>query len=260
MLAEAQPDLQPAVPRLPLDADLFGRVLWDFIQGASSEYFIRRDDNLGDRDSTARYFRSWDGLPAHHRCLLSHARGRVLDFGAGAGQHALALQERGLEVTAIDISPRAAALCRERGVRDAQVMDGMRMTFDDACFDTVVMLGNNLGIAGTPDGLRELLGSLRRIVRPGGQILAEFNDHTATHDPTHLRYQQWNAARGRYPGSIRLRLEYRGACGPEFDWLLVTLSDLKAICAETGWRISRCVQVNAETTYAMGFLRVEHPE
>jgi len=252
MLAAALPDLEPAVPRLTLEADLFGRVLWEYFQGASSEYFIRRDDNYGDRDGTARYFRSWDQLPAHHRCLLSHARGRVLDFGAGAGQHSLALQERNLEVTAIDISPRAVALCRERGVRDAQVMDGMRMTFDDASFDTVVMMGNNLGIAGTPEGLHTLLASLRRIVRPGGQILAEFNDHTATHDPTHLRYQQWNTARGRYPGSVSIRVEHDGCCSPFFDWLLPSLGDLRKICAETGWKINRCVQVMTEATYAVG--------
>ncbi|MHB0936937.1 MAG: class I SAM-dependent methyltransferase [Armatimonadota bacterium] len=252
MLAAALPDLEPAVPRLTLEADLFGRVLWEYYQGTSSEYFIRRDDNYGDRDSTSRYFRSWDQLPAHHRCLLSHAKGRVLDFGAGAGQHALALQEHGLEVTAIDISPRAVALSKERGVRDAQVMDGMHLTFEDASFDTVIILGNNLGIAGTPDGLRRLLASLRRIVRPGGQILAEFNDHTATHDPTHLRYQQWNVARGRYPGSVNIRVEHDGCCSPFFDWLLPKLGDLRTICADTGWKIDRCVQVTTEATYAVG--------
>lgn len=252
MLAAVLPDQEPAVPRLTLEADLFGRVLWDYYRGASSDYFIRRDDNYGDRDSTARYFRSWEELPAHHRCLLSHARGRVLDVGAGAGQHALALQERGLAVTAIDISPRAVALCRERGVRDARVMDAMRMTFDDTVFDTVIMMGINLGIAGSLDGLRTLLASLRRIVRPGGQILAEFNDHTATHDATHLRYQQWNVARGRYPGSISIRVEHDGCCSPFFDWLLPKLSDLRAICAETGWKVNRCVQVMTEATYAVG--------
>jgi len=252
MLAAALPDLEPAVPRLTLEADLFGRVLWDHYQGVSSDYFIRRDDNYGARESTARYFRSWEALPAHHRCLLSHARGRVLDIGAGAGQHALALQERGLEVTAIDISPRAVDLCRERGVRDAQVMDAMRMTVDDASFDTVVILGNNLGIAGTLEGLRALLASLRRIVRPGGQILAEFNDHTATHDATHLRYQQWNVVRSRYPGSVSIRVEHDGCCSPFFDWLLPKLGDLRTTCAETGWKVNRCVQVTTEATYAVG--------
>jgi SAM-dependent methyltransferase len=255
MLAVAQPDLEPAVPRLPLEADLFGRVLWEYYRGAGSEYFIRRDDNYGDRDSTARYFRSPEEMPAHQRCLLNHARGQVLDIGAGAGQHALALQERGLAVTAIDKSPLAVEVCRTRGVRDARVMDALAPELEEGSIDTVLMFGNNLGIAGTPDGLRAMLTQLRRIVRSGGQILAEFHDHTATHDPTHLRYQQWNIARGRYPGSITMRVEYDGHCSPFFDWLLPKLGDLRGICADTGWKVARCVQVMTESTYAVGIER-----
>jgi len=252
MLAVAQPDLQPAVPRLPLETDLFGRVLWDYYQGVSSEYFVRRDDNYGDRDGTARYFRSWEELPAHQRCLLGHARGQVLDVGAGAGAHSLVLQERGLRVMAIDKSPLAVAVCRARGVRDARVMDALAPELEDGGIDTVLMLGNNLGIAGSLHGLRSMLTSLRRIVRPGGQILAEFHDHTATHDPTHLRYQQWNTARGRYPGTVTMRIEHDGHCSHFFDWLLPKLSDLRSICADTGWRVARCIQVMTEATYAVG--------
>jgi len=252
MLAVAQPDLQPAVPLLPLEADLFGHVLWDYLHGASSEYFMRRDDNYSDRDSTGRYFRSWEELPAHQRCLLNHARGQVLDVGAGAGQHTLALQTRGLKVTAIDKSPLAVEVCRARGVRDARVMDAMAPELEDGSIDTVLLLGNNLSIAGTPEGLRSMLTSLRRIVRPGGQILAEFHDYTATHHPTALRYHQWNICRGRYPGSITIRIEYDGRCSPFFDLLLPKLSDLRAACAETGWKVARCIQVMTESTYAVG--------
>jgi hypothetical protein len=116
-------------------------------------------------------------------------------------------------------------------------------------------MGNNLGIAGTPDGLRDMLTQLHAVVRPGGQILADIADYTATHNPAHLRYHQHNIARGRYPGSIRLRLENDGVCSLQFDWLLTRLSDLKAILAETGWRIQRCVQVADGSQYAIGFAR-----
>jgi SAM-dependent methyltransferase len=245
------------MPDLPREDDLFGRVLMDAFTGQGDEYYVRRDDNFTTRDSSKRYFRSWEALPEHHRCLLDHARGQVLDIGAGAGQHALLLQENGLAVTAIDASPRAVEVCRKRGVQDARVMDAHKLELPVRSYDTVLLMGNTLGIAGTPDGLRALLRRLHRIVRPGGQILAEVNDYTATHEMIHLRYHQWNLARDRYPGSIRIRLEYQGACSAEFDWLLIELADLKTICAETGWKVSRCVQVTTETTYAMGFQRVE---
>ncbi len=256
MLAAADSDHRPMLPDLPVEDDLFGRVLMESHQGRSNQYFIRRDDNCLDRDSTARYFSSWEQFPEHQRCLLKHARGQVLDFGAGAGQHALALQQRGLAVTAIDISPRAVEVCRARGVQDVRLMDGMALDLPDASIDTILFLGNNLGIAGTPEGLFGLLSRLRAIVRPGGQILAELTDYTNTHNATHLRYHQWNVARGRYPGSIGMRVEYDDHCGPWFDWLLPKLSDFRRIATETDWKVARCVQVTAGVSYAIGMAPV----
>ncbi|MHB9026413.1 MAG: class I SAM-dependent methyltransferase [Armatimonadota bacterium] len=258
MCALALTEREILMPDLPREDDLFGRVLMDAFTGQWDDYYVRRDDNFTTRDNSRRYFRSWDELPEHHRCLLDHARGQVLDLGAGAGQHALPLQENGLAVTAIDASPLAVEVCRRRGVKDARLMDAQYLDLSVRSIDTVLMMGNNLGIAGTLDGLRALLRRLHRIVRPGGQILAEVHDYTAEHAAIHLRYHQWNLARDRYPGSVRIRVEYQGARGPEFDWLLIKLTDLKTICAETGWKITRCVQVNVETTYAMGLQRVEH--
>lgn len=223
--------------------DLFGRALWAYYQTAQSEYYVRREDNIGVRDSLARYFRPWEELAEHQRCLLGHARGHVLDVGAGAGQHSLALQERGLEVTAIDRSPFAVEVCRARGVRDVREMDVQAMTFDGETFDSVLLLGNNIGIAGELDGLRKLFTNLRDVVRPGGQLLADFNDYSATRNPADLRYHQWNIARGRYPGAISIRIEYDGNSSPFFNWLAPKLSDLRRIAGETGWKVTRCVQV-----------------
>lgn len=250
MCALAYAEREEPMPRLPLEPDLFGWVLYDCFQGRSTEYYLRRDDNLLERDSSLRYFRALDEMPAHHRCLLNHARGRVLDVGAGAGQHTLALQERGLAVTAIDSSPLAMEVCRRRGVADARIMDAFNLQLNES-YDTVLFLGNTLGIAGTPDGLRALLGRLQEIVAPDGQILAEINDYTTTNNPTHLRYHQLNRERGRYPGTVGLRIEYEHRRGPDFDWLLPSLSDLRRLCGETGWKVARCVQVDTEATYAL---------
>ncbi len=49
-------------------------------------------------------FRPYDEMPELEQIALQMAEGNILDVGAGSGCHALALQEMGKEVCAIDIS------------------------------------------------------------------------------------------------------------------------------------------------------------
>ena len=60
-------------------------------------------------------FRSYKSMPEIERKALDMAKGRVLDVGAGSGCHSLVLQEKGLDVTAIDISPLSVETMKERG-------------------------------------------------------------------------------------------------------------------------------------------------
>ena len=251
MVTLALAECCPPLPRLPLEADLFGRLLHDHQQGHASAFFLRRDDNYLAREDSARFFRTWNALPAHQRHLLSHAAGRVLDVGAGAGQYALALQQRGIAVTALERSAGAVSVCRQRGLRDVRLQGGLAPGFPAERFDTILFLDHALGLAGTPDGLRRQLRALRARITPDGQMLAEFADYTATRDPAQVRYQQRNRAMGAYPGTLRVRLEYGGERGPDFAWLTIALEDFRTLCAETGWHIRRCIQVDAEATYVL---------
>ena len=61
-------------------------------------------------------FRPYDEMPELEQIALQMAEGNTLDVGAGSGCHALALQEMGKEVCAIDISPRSVEVMEKRGV------------------------------------------------------------------------------------------------------------------------------------------------
>ena len=78
-------------------------------------------------------FREEEDMPPLELKALDLCRGRVLDVGAGAGCHSLALQRRGLDVTAVDISPLSVDVMRRRGVRqawEADVFDELRYGAD----------------------------------------------------------------------------------------------------------------------------------
>ena len=71
-----------------------------------------------DEMPVAHLFRTFKDMPHTEQRALEEAYGNVLDIGAGAGCHALELQQRGKSVKAIDISPLSCEVMEERGVKD----------------------------------------------------------------------------------------------------------------------------------------------
>ena len=68
-------------------------------------------------------FRTYEDMPEIEQKALDMATGRILDVGAASGCHSLVLQERGLEVTAIDISPLSVETMRRRGIKRVYEQD-----------------------------------------------------------------------------------------------------------------------------------------
>ena len=111
-------------------------------------------------------FRKYEEMPLIERKALDMAQGKVLDVGAGAGCHTLVLQERGFDVTAIDISPLSVETMRIRGVKDVQEQNFF--TFEGS-YDTILMLMNGIGIVGTLKRMPEFFRHLNNVLAPGGQ-------------------------------------------------------------------------------------------
>jgi SAM-dependent methyltransferase len=215
-------------------ADAFGQMLLD---GAGTE-IIERDDGFLDTAKLV-YFAPVTKWPAVERRALRWVRGRVLDAGLGAGRVALELQRRGRSVVGIDISPGAVEVARERGVRDVRLLAFEEVDDSLGTFDTVVMLGNNFGLFGSPSKARRLLRRLRPLA---DRIVAASIDPHATEDPAHLAYQERNRRRGRLAGQLRLRVRYRDLIGPWFDYLFVSQDEMASILEGTQWRITRLLQ------------------
>jgi SAM-dependent methyltransferase len=173
----------------------------------------------------------------------------VLDVGAGAGRVALHLQERGLEVVAIDNSPRALEVCRRRGVRDARLVPIEDVDEALGTFDTIVMMGNNFGLLGGRSKGKRLLRRFHGLTTERGRIVAESRDPYQTEDPDHVAYQERNRRRGQMSGQLRIRVRYRHASSPWFDYLIVSPDEMRGLLDATGWHLSRVID-GAEGVYA----------
>ena len=62
-------------------------------------------------------FRKEEEMPELELSALDLCKGSVLDIGAGAGVHSLALQDRGHQVRAIDLSAGAVAYMQQNGIQ-----------------------------------------------------------------------------------------------------------------------------------------------
>jgi SAM-dependent methyltransferase len=218
----------------------YGQALVDFHEGRGGYEICERDDGLvGISAGPHMYFTQHKDWPSYVRQALRFARGRVLDIGCGAGRFCLYLQDKGHEVTGIDLSTLAIKVCRSRGVKDAKVMSITRITGKLGTFDTIIMLGNNFGLFGSRERAKRLLRRFHKMTSDDARIIAESNDPYGTTLKCHREYQKFNRSRGRMSGQLRIRIRYLTHKTPWFDYLLVSEREMADIVKGTGWHISR---------------------
>jgi ubiquinone/menaquinone biosynthesis C-methylase UbiE len=127
------------------------------------------------------------GVAGMRRGLFSKATGKILDVACGTGLN-FALFSPGSDVTAVDLSSKMLELARENPAAQnlnlkLDVMDAGHLEFEDGSFDTVV---SALSTCTFPDPLRALQ-EMKRVCRPGGQILLLEHGHSSW--PWLARYQ-----------------------------------------------------------------------
>ena len=236
-----------------IEPDLWGRVMSDYLNGLPAFYNFRRDDGyLSEGHSPEVYFATPDEFFDWELELLDSVAGPVLDIGAGAGRMALWAQDQGLPVVAIESSEQTARVAKARGVRDIRLgkweqLEGLLHPGENE-FGTAFLMGHNLGLGGTRDGLRELLTLLRARVRSGGVLLATSMEFSQTDETIHLEYQKRLREAGKYPGEVSIRLEYDNRVGDYFPWLLIESEDLTVLAREAGWWLEGLV-VSEEGPY-----------
>ena len=212
--------------------DPMGAAIRDY-QSKGKASRLRVLSSMFDEDEmpVAHLFRTFNQMPRLEQKALSMAKGRVLDIGAGAGCHALALQERGLEVKAIDISPLSCEVMKERGVKDVECVNLFNPQLQGK-YDTLLLLMNGTGIAGKLNRLPMLLNRLKELLAEGGQILIDSSD---------LKYIYENEdgsmdidLNAPYYGEVDYQMQYKNVKGEPFDWLYTDPMLLASISKQCG--------------------------
>lgn len=172
-------------------------------------------------------------MPLLERTALQLANGSILDVGAGSGCHAIALQEMGKEVCAIDISPLSVEVMKQRGVTNARLINLFDEQFVDT-FDTILMLMNGSGIIGRLENMPAFFRRMKMLLRPGGCILMDSSDLRYLFEDEDGSFEIDLA--GDYYGEIDFQMQYKDIKGDSFDWLYIDFQTLSLYAAEYGFK------------------------
>jgi SAM-dependent methyltransferase len=212
-----------------------GAALSDYSRGETDAAIdVWRDGVPDDPIPASVFFRGPEEMPSIEELALSVCSGRILDVGASAGCHTLALESQGARVVAIDLSPLAVDVMRARGVRDARTADVFTFS-DEAPFDTLLLMMNGIGVVGSLERLEGFFARARALLRPHGQILFDSTDLRCSENPDVLRGVAARTEGGRYFGEVTYELGYEGLRGAPYGWLYVDPETVREHARRSGF-------------------------
>ena len=217
--------------------DLMGRAIWDYYYQENSED-LQTETSISELDDlpVSYLFRDYQEMNALEKKALDLSFGKVLDVGSGAGSHSLYLQnERKLEVTALDISPKSIEVCKARGVKNAICEDLLQ--FSEKNFDTVLLLMNGTGIFQSLEHIDQYLQKLKSLVAENGQILIDSTDILYMYDQDEDGGVLVPAT--GYYGELDYYLHYKGESELPMKWLYLDFDTLENAAIANGFKIQK---------------------
>ena len=216
--------------------DVQGKALWEYFLKRNKKPLILHND-YGKPEEMPKdvFFQSAEEMTDLDLFALSICRGKILDVGAGVGRHALELQKTN-HVTALEISPVCVEIMKERGVINA--IEGDIYTYqDNQKYDTILMLMNGIGLAGSLEGVYQLLLQYKMLLKENGQVILDSSDIS-------YLYRDNFFPKDRYFGEVSYRYEYKGEQGDWFTWVYVDKRSLEKQARKAGYHCQIIYQGN----------------
>lgn len=220
--------------------DLMGRAIWDFYHDEDPKD-LQTETSISELDELPvdYLFRAFEEMNEIEQTALELTKGKVLDIGAGAGSHSLYLQnEKKLDVTALDISPRSIEVCKLRGIKKA-VAENM-LHFSGETFDTILLLMNGTGIFQSLKVIDIYLKKLNSLLNEKGQILIDSTDILYMFDKDEDG-GVYIPAEGYY-GELDYIVHYKGESEDPIKWLYLDFNTLKNAAENNGFKVEKILQ------------------
>ena len=219
-----------------MNNDPFGVAISDYFDGnKKASILVNSSITQNEKIKVSALYRTYRGMPEIERKALELSKGKVLDIGAGSGAHSVILQKRKLHVTAIDLSPKACEIMSKRGLENVVNQDIFE--YNNQGFDTMLLLMNGIGIAGTLEGLDKMLYHLKTLLNKGGKIFLESTDIM------YMFLQKDGSVlidlNGAYYGELQYEISYEENSS-SFPWLYIDYPTLEVHAKNLGFK---CTQV-----------------
>lgn len=209
--------------------DVYGEALAEYFEKEELSAPLLLHSTYGDIEEmpVEVFFRDVEDFPELEFIALSLCDGKVLDVGAGVGAHALYLQEKEFDVTALEISQTACNIMQQRGVQ--KIVQEDFFSLKNQQFDTLLFLMNGIGLARTLDCFRKLLAHSKTLLTDKGQLLFDSSDISYLYDEYRIQRPAY------YFGEIGYQYEFKGVKGEPFKWLYLDQETLIKVAHEERW-------------------------
>ncbi len=212
--------------------DILGQAISDFYN-KEKKHPLWIYDSFGEKTKmdVAIYFRTFNKMPEIEQKALQLCSGKTLDIGAGAGSHALYLQSKDIDLTALDISELCMQTARDRGVKKTIVTDFFDLQINEK-FDTLLLLMNGIGICEDIYGFPIFLERAKNLLNPNGQIIFDSSDIAYMYDLD-------DEISTNYYGEFICAYGYKKQKTEWFSWLYIDFNSMKKIAEQLGWMVEK---------------------
>ena len=119
------------------------------------------------------------------KLFFKQEKGKLLEYAFGSGSNTIHLLKCGYKVYGIDVSPHALNRTKKRIKEITDLSqpelfllekDAKKIPFGDNSFDEIVAM-SIISLLGSEEKIKYLLSEFKRVLKPGGKIIIDINDH-----------------------------------------------------------------------------------